>query len=113
MTQTLTLSEAMRLGAMLNAQTTIFFKDGDGKTCALGAALEAIGALRQATGYAGAYLPTIELMHHWPVLSQEAPCPACACGPWTLRSVVPHLNNEHRLVARSDRGLDRSYRKGA
>ncbi len=38
------LSEAIRLGAMLKPQTTRAFSDR-GKTCALGAALDAIGEL--------------------------------------------------------------------
>lgn len=36
-------SEAMRLGAMLAPQAYGFFKDGNGKTCANGAVMEAMG----------------------------------------------------------------------
>lgn len=37
------LSEAIRLGAMLNPQGWRRLKDFDGSTCAIGAALEAVG----------------------------------------------------------------------
>lgn len=48
--KTLKLSEAIRIGAQIRPQCSVEFYD-DGKSCALGAALEAIGKRDEAMSY--------------------------------------------------------------
>lgn len=99
----LTLSEAIRLGAMLRPQGfgdlfQFSYPDLTVKTCALGAAYEAAGIMsidsdRDATGWPkltrGAF-PILDLL-------LERGCPACRkLGTDKLAFVVTHLNDEHR-----------------
>jgi hypothetical protein len=92
------LSEAMRLGSMLRPQGFGRVLTHDGKSCALGAAYDAIGELRPS----GLMFKEIALIRDaWPVLHQEAiQCPACAKTPrmddGTFSGNITHLNDDHR-----------------
>jgi hypothetical protein len=85
------VSDAMRLGASLRPQTFNQLFDGHG-TCALGAALDAIGCLFGTT-------PLIRKHACWnDVLLRPAacPCPGCDLTELYVRSVITHLNDQHR-----------------
>jgi hypothetical protein len=82
------LSEAIRLGATLNAQT--FEKLHDKKTlgtCAIGAALEALGQN-------GAKMKELYPWLFWP---EYAYCPQCGRKFPNPVRVITHLNDRHRL----------------
>lgn len=105
------LSEAIRLGAMLKPQAfgSFFTRGSDvtvvgdvlglrrtaDSTCALGGALDAVGALEfSALEWVAYGLPS-----RWPVLRVAATCPECGecCGAQGVWDVVAvHLNNKHR-----------------
>lgn len=83
----MTLSEAMRLGAMVTPQAFGLLRDGEG-TCALGAAYVAVGLLKASCcGIATAHA-------RFPVLATEATCPLCGYIR-ELDSIVAHLNDDH------------------
>lgn len=66
----LKLSEAIRLGAMLKPQGTLWLEYA-GKTCALGAALDAVGELPQPMPER--QQPLYDLLYkRWPILSAVA-----------------------------------------
>lgn len=67
------LSEAIRLGSMLKPQGTMCLVD-HGHTCALGAALDAIGELPEITEPAP-IMPIDLLEGHWPILQAIATHP--------------------------------------
>lgn len=75
------LSEAIRLGSLLHPQTIGNLIASDGRTCALGAAIQAYGGLRDADWY------TL-----WPVLLHVAKCPHCSLTDRT-EFIVIHLND--------------------
>lgn len=84
-------SEAIRLGAMMKPQAFGKTFDGEGRTCAVGAAYDAIGKLT-APGFAidqlNEVFPIIATLH-------KKSCPVCSTddfGWW----VIPHLNDEHK-----------------
>ncbi len=86
------LSEAIRLGAMNKPQGFGWYDDG-AATCAMGAAMEAVGCSKQ---------PLIT-KRMWPVLVQSpASCPACdlvlhgSDRLFAVGAIVVHLNDEHR-----------------
>lgn len=60
------LSEAMRLGAMMKPQCTGRLFTTDGRSCALGAAAEAMGIAPTYTNHVGDRIPVIE-EGRWPV----------------------------------------------
>jgi hypothetical protein len=88
------ISEAMRLGAMQTPQAfgTLFEPQTTGfwlwkktvtATCAMGAALHAVGNI---------YL----YQDHWfPVLMRPAACPACGQRNSTVENTIMHLNDSH------------------
>lgn len=84
------LSEAIRLGALLNPQGFGEMKEKDGRTCALGAALEAMGALQK------------DVRTNWlfPVLKMYVTCPAgdghAQFGETSLDAMIIHLNDFHK-----------------
>lgn len=80
----LRLSEAIRLGSLLHPQAYGHFL-GD-TTCAFGAALEAIGGLKENDS-----LP-------WPdLMGQVATCPVCVQRN-SLINIVMHLNDHHHWL---------------
>jgi hypothetical protein len=83
---TLRLSEAIRLGAMLKPQGFGWFNTDDGGTCAMGAAMQAAGHIRD-----------------WPVVKKSpAACPACPLVRVSdnthnaTGAMIVHLNDDHR-----------------
>jgi hypothetical protein len=84
------LSEAIRLGAMLRPQgTDVFFAFG--KSCALGAASEAIG-LQQPR-----FQPYADIVAAFPILAEGShECPDCGEVKGELGYLVTHLNDIHR-----------------
>lgn len=84
------LSEAMKLGAMMKPQGFGWFLK-DGKSCALGAAMEAVGV---SIAEGDRYDPSVEL---WTWLIKPRPCPACPeFGHWSSTgAVIAHLNDDH------------------
>lgn len=88
------LSEAIRLGAMLRKQNfRHVFQDG--RTCAIGAAAEAIGLLdttRENAWKAGEQTPD-----SWRWIRTTAPlCPVCATAYEHVEFTITHLNDFHR-----------------
>ncbi len=92
------LSEAIRLGATLNPQCAdSWVRTGpEGiSTCALAAALEAVGANLQQLSVRGGIAEAFE---SFPVLrdfSDGVSCPACR-QPFPLAFLIVHLNDWHR-----------------
>ena len=83
------LSEAIRLGAMLRPQYQGAYFGGGG-SCALGAALEAIGRL--------AYNEVLQGCSgdlEFPIIAVSAGCPICTFDVHRLGCTVTHLNDEH------------------
>jgi hypothetical protein len=94
MPKQLQLSEAIRLGAMLRPQGLGAYLR-DGKSCALGAALEAVGTVPSQLESAGTTLG--EIIHRWSVAAVGARCPRCR-GSYYVMTVVEaivHLNDHH------------------
>lgn len=83
------VSEAMRLGAMLDGQAFNTLQDEGGRTCAIGAALKAL------TG-AATWTPAGEEAMHWMTFTGRMTCPACDLIEWHVHNLVVHLNNHHR-----------------
>lgn len=89
------LSEAIRLGAMLRPQGRDVFMDEQHRTCALGAALDAIGQLdRRGLGH----IPS-QWEWCWYGMGLDGdryPCPAgrCSYKSGALR-VITHVNDHH------------------
>ena len=89
------LSEAIRLGAMNRPQGFYRLYD-QGRTCAMGAAAEAMGILDHENNcYIDGHKSKIK---HWtPVAMTMTPCPACEeYGIDNMQRVMVHLNNDHR-----------------
>lgn len=93
------LSEAIRLGAMLKPQGFGgYFVYG--KTCAMGAALDAIGQLRTTYGHS-ADAPEVDFRHYrlalnaaFPLLAMEpVACPRCGFATRGLVEAIQHLND--------------------
>lgn len=96
------LSQAIRLGALLRPQAFGAYVTMDGKTCAMGAGLEAEGVLK--VPYEVAELKTDyddDIVHYWPWVAPEGKelfrCPLCAAlNPCVGMGVILHLNDRHR-----------------
>ena len=92
----LSLADAIRLGATLRPQGFgAMFTPGDGTSCALGAAYEAIfGRVAEDGGVA-----LDALIARYPVLLAEAgACPHAPCDSepvWPVDSLAVHLNDFH------------------
>jgi hypothetical protein len=80
------LSEAIRLGALLKPQGFNDYWDGDGNSCAIGAAADALGVPMER-------LAALENQHKRVL---EQPCPACDRQIQYGESTVTHLNDDHR-----------------
>lgn len=92
------LSEAIRLGAMMKPQGFEVLI-ADGRSCAIGAAADAIGAnVDDSSGSMSAVPP--KLRTAFPLLSvcADSPCPSKDCGVIRcgVSSVIIHLNDTHR-----------------
>jgi hypothetical protein len=88
------LSEAIRLGASLAPQAFGALADARGRTCAIGAALHAIGVINDRRfGWTSAMLrfPVLRLMEE----REYARCPACRVVQKD-RGLIAHLNDDHR-----------------
>jgi hypothetical protein len=92
------LSEAIRLGSMIRPQAFgAAFEDG--KSCAIGAAADAVGLLNttrnsaQEWSFFDVLARTSSSLGH----KQEAACPACHTSEtiW-LPSIIVHLNDHHK-----------------
>src|ERR1041385_9092846 len=88
----LRLSEAIRLGAMLRPQGRDAFVDEQHRTCALGAAIDAIGQLDRG----GFYDIPAEWEWCWYGMldCRDYQCPACGATTSAMR-VITHLNDNH------------------
>lgn len=91
------LSEAIRLGAMLKPQAHGHLWE-DGKSCAFGAACDALGIALCDGDWV-----MFALARRFPALDAAVQCPAC--GWWRrlrtrheydLEDVIIHLNDDHR-----------------
>lgn len=88
------LSEAIRLGAMLKPQGQGEFITGDGKTCALGGALDSIGALTDRWHDANCDF----LREQWPILALQVTCrEAGFVSARPVLDIVISLNDIHDL----------------
>ena len=74
------LSEAISLGAMLSPQAIGKLEDAEGRRCALGAAIVAIGRWDDT---------------EWKWAKSMVNCPDC-WGVQPVVSAIAHLNNSHR-----------------
>ena len=99
MTPTMTLSEAIRLGSMLGPQIRGHFVGPDHSSCALGAAMIAVGYHnRLATRWELKVL----LKALFPITTSIVRCPSCGAAVRTrclvgyLAGCIVHLNDAHR-----------------
>lgn len=83
------LSEAIRLGAMIRPQT-YFYWFHDGGSCAIGAALEAVGAAVYSDCFFRTGAPKA-----WEWSRMTVACPACEQQD-QAQEHLRHLNNVHR-----------------
>lgn len=81
------LSEAIRLGAMLKPQGSGEFVSADGRSCALGAAGDAVGI--------DAGLSMQPFYVEWPWIERRmVQCPKCDCSS-RIGNTIVHLNDHH------------------
>lgn len=84
------LSDAIRLGAMLKPQGRRAMLNMFDETCALGAALDAVGALDIISG-------TTDVVQQWRwVEALTVRCPVCGAQDVVVLDCVIHLNDYHR-----------------
>jgi hypothetical protein len=84
------LSEAIRLGALLKPQGFgMIFRQKTGESCAIGAALDAIGRLPFATDESSAY-------RHWPILYRTIEHPIHYHLETDVLNAITDLNDEER-----------------
>lgn len=90
------LSEAIQLGSMLKPQTFGAWGDDDG-TCAMGAALDALGQLKKTEGPRETRIKRIWPWLKWAFTRKHCPF----CGKWktfaTVCSLIIHLNDEDHV----------------
>jgi hypothetical protein len=92
------LSEAIRLGAMLRAQGFgRLYTPATGRTCALGAAADAVGALVVNVGEYGFDVVRAKVPIEWFWATKtNVSCPVRRCGYANrAEGVVMHLNDSH------------------
>lgn len=83
------LSTAIRLGSMLRPQGFGSYLDHDDRTCAFGAAFDAIGILME--------MATLRVDQNWPWCQRmEMECPACRQKQGIVEGLVVHLNDYHQ-----------------
>lgn len=83
---------AIRLGAMLRPQGRLAYFH-DGRSCAWGAACEAVGAT--FVNAAGNLCADIPATMRWEFLPHPQ-CPECSDGIISMFHLVAHLNDTHR-----------------
>ena len=84
----MTLSEAIRLGSMLGPQIRLHFVGPDHSSCALGAAMIAVGYHnRRGTRW--------ELKALFPITASIVRCPSCGDSCCLVDCII-HLNDAHR-----------------
>ena len=90
------LSEAIRLGAMLKPRQAFgAWLDEDGGTCAIGAALDAFGALNaDGTADEQKWAEAVKCVR--PTTFIPNACPACFRTSDRVDDTMRHLNNHHR-----------------
>jgi hypothetical protein len=96
------LNEAIRLGAMLKPQSYKDLLDPGGRTCALGAAVDALGLYRNNADFA---FELHDLFTRYPFIHKASRCPAClpVVGfvrrrlnwEYDVEDVIAHLNDDH------------------
>ena len=106
----MTLSEAIRLGAMLKPQGRMGIVHR-GRTCVLGAALDAVGAIQPRRRRQHLRLYGIA-KGHWPLLLELRCHPVSGEMDGTVEAICIDLNDNQPLDARADRGLGRDDRSG-
>lgn len=93
------LSEAIRLGAMMREQGFFSLFDG-GRSCALGAAMEAFGIDCGADSLKAARLLT-HFYDTLTILTHRVTLPCC-CNPNVrearVSTVIQHMNDSHKLT---------------
>jgi hypothetical protein len=96
-------SDAIRLGAMMKPQGTWYLLL-DGRTCAIGAAADAVGiqlpkALEGVYSITAEELALAEVRARWPEIAAtgEYKCPLCQASYWSIEDGVIHLNDLHCL----------------
>ena len=94
----MTLSTAIRLGSLLRPQGFSWFFTFDDKTCALGAALEAVGHTKEHHDF-------MRLPQHWPELTRRMACVCGKEGGSSLYHVIQHWNDVHRIRREAIAGL--------
>jgi hypothetical protein len=90
------LSEAIRLGAMMNPIQAfdVYKNKATGGTCAMGAALDAVGQIQHVVKLGRDPRRHDIPKRLWPFAFVHATCPVC--GPIQLStSIVAHINNKH------------------
>lgn len=107
----MTLSEAIRLGASLRPQTRgRFHTPGGLRSCALGAALDAMGIKLKVLTIAKklkdrdgneSECPVGTEVWYWPdewasVFRATVGCPLCVGRNSSVKLMIPHLNDKHR-----------------
>lgn len=95
----MSLTDAIRLGATTTRQTRgVFFTGGAGvavRTCALGAALHAVGRLITQNHAANSQDLSDLVVEIFPELHVIAKCPECLLRD-ELGDMIVHLNDEHK-----------------
>lgn len=102
----ISLSEAIRLGSMMKRQGYGYYREEvrasvmgipalvEERTCALGAAADAVGRLDEVANDDNVF----EVVDVFGILGTSAACPVCGAGGrrWDMSDVIPHLNDDHR-----------------
>ena len=97
---TMKLSEAIRLGSTLSPQGMGMYEDGEGRRCALGSALAAIGESALSDGIDNISIDNL-ISIHWPHVDDLlydgiSMCPDdCGATCSELGCLIVHLNDEH------------------
>jgi hypothetical protein len=100
------LSESIRLGSMLHPQNLDGFMWDNGRTCALGAACDAVGIVDPDPNGDDSEDVMHMLRLEFPILNEETHCPACSLlagiyrrwkgEEYDLEDVIIHLNDDHK-----------------
>lgn len=92
------LSEAIRLGAMMKPQGQFYHNAAMDSTCAMGAALDAVGALWEVPMAHAQGDQHVPARQRWPWAFEQIGCPVCGTTPkdrGVTSSTVAHIHNKH------------------